>query len=225
MNHFWFRVTTVLIAVYLVAIAATGFWLHSRNNPDAYATFKDMTPVLIAIAAAALTGSIQRRISFLTEVRKLYGQCVSSFESTLQYTYLDKPDQPQFAAVYKELATTIELFRGSFRNAGDGKGRQGLYPFEALKSILEWHSYLRFGNDFKKQSACEARRAMVILWQQYLRPPVLAELDRWTPRSFMSHFWRRGRGVGKSWPLPPEESRKEVFCRRRSLEDVGVGPE
>jgi hypothetical protein len=99
---------------------------------------------------------------------------VSAVESALQYTHLDQPDQTQFAAVYKELASTIELFRGSFRNAGDGKGHRGLFPFEALKSILEWHSFLGFGASFKKAATPEARRAILTLWQQYLRPPVLA---------------------------------------------------
>jgi len=78
MNHLAFRIAMFLIFLYLAAIAAAGFWMHPRY-PDAYQTFKDMIPVLIAIAAAALTGCVQRRISFLTEVRKLYGQ--SSMDS------------------------------------------------------------------------------------------------------------------------------------------------
>ena len=198
-----------LIVVYLLALAGAGFWMHQQYS-DAYAAFKDMIAIFVAIAAAVLTGCVQRRIGFLTEVRKLYGQCVNAVESALQYTYLDKAEQPQFAAVYKELASTIELFRGSFRNAGDGRGHRGLFPFEALKSILEWHSYLGFGKSFKKSEADAARKAILILWQQYLRPPVLAELDRWTPRSFMSHYWSRGRGVGKDWPLPPTDSRPSL---------------
>jgi hypothetical protein len=60
MNHFAFRAAMILIVVYLVAVAAAGFWMHPRY-PDTYATFKDMLPVLIAIAAAALTGYVQRR--------------------------------------------------------------------------------------------------------------------------------------------------------------------
>ena len=126
---------------------------------------------------------------------------MSAVESAFQYTYFDQPTQPQFAAVYKELATAIELFRGSFRNAGDGGGHQGLYPFEALQSILVWHAYLGFDGSFKKAEAPNARKAMLFLWQKYLRPPILSELDRWTPRSFMSHYW--GRGVGADWPLTP----------------------
>src|SRR5215472_2454240 len=130
MNRSAFRAAMFLIVLYLAAVAAAGFFIRPRD-PDTYTTSKDMIPVWIAIAAAALTGCVQRRIGFLAEVRKLYGQCVSAVESALQYTYLVQPEQPQFAAVYKELASTIELFRGSFRNAGDGRGhRRGLYPFE-----------------------------------------------------------------------------------------------
>jgi hypothetical protein len=211
MNHFWFRIAMGLIFIYLLALAGLGFWLHQHqnaNDKDTYAAFKDMIPILVAIAAAILTGCVQRRISFLTEVRKLYAECVKAVESALQYTYLDQAEQTQFATVYKELASTIELFRASFRKAGDGRGRrQGLFPFEALKSILEWHSYLSFGKNFRKSETCKARKAMLVLWQQYLRPPVLTELDRWTPRSFISHYWGRGRLEGEYWPLPPTNSR------------------
>jgi hypothetical protein len=201
MNHTAFRAAMVLIVTYLAALVAVGFWIKLHCSQDIYETFKDMIPVLIAIAAAALAGCIQRRIAFLSDIRKLYGQCVSAIESALQYTYIDQPGQLQFAAVHKELATTIELFRGSFRNADDSRGRRGLFPFEALKAILEWHSYLGFGPSFKKIETPQVRRAMLDLWQQRLRPPVLAELDRWRPRSFMSPGW--GRGVGEDWPLPP----------------------
>ncbi|WP_156951694.1 hypothetical protein [Bradyrhizobium sp. WSM1743] len=44
---------------------------------------------------------------------------------------------------------------------------------------------------------------MTILWQNFLRPPVLSELDRWRPRVVVSHYWDRGRG--KDWPLAPKK--------------------
>ncbi|WP_165421573.1 hypothetical protein [Bradyrhizobium sp. Leo170] len=201
MNRASFRTAISLIVGYLIAVVAGGFWLKSKQRPE-YEVYKDMIPVMIAIAAAVLTGCVQRRIAFLTEVRKLYDQCVKAFESALQYTHLEKAGQSEFAAVYKELACAVELFRGSFRNAGDSGGRQGLYPFEALKSILQWHSYLGFGTAFRvSERTSRARKAMTILWQDHLRPPVLAELDRWRPRFFASHYWNYGRG--KDWPLPP----------------------
>jgi hypothetical protein len=221
MNHSAFRAAMILIILYLVSVAAVGFWMRlTPGYTDTYAAFKDIIPVLIAIAAAALTGCIQRRIAFLTEVRKLYGQCISAVEDALQYTYLTQPDQSQFAAVYKGLASTIELFRGSFRNAGDGPGYQGLYPFEALKSILDWHSYLGFGKSFEQGEAPRARRAMLVLWQQHLRPPVLAELDRWTPRAFISPYW--GRGTGSDWPLPPKPPTRTAVAAE-TVADVAPG--
>jgi hypothetical protein len=180
------------IVVYLAGVFAAAFWIKPKFGPEIYGTYKDMVPVLIAVAAAVLTGCVQRRISFLTEVRKLYDQSIKAFEDALQYTHLKKTDQPQFAAVYNELACTIELFRGSFRNAGDSQGRRGLFPFEALKAITDWHSYLHFGPTYKRWERQRARDAMVILWQEHFRPPLLGELDRHRPWSFSSPYWRRG---------------------------------
>jgi hypothetical protein len=199
MNRTAFQAAISLIVVYLAAVAAVGFWLkNSAAYKTHYDVFRDMIPVMIAGAAAFLTGCVQRRIAFLAEVRKLYDQSVKAFESALQYTHLSKSGQPEFAAVYKELASTIELFRGSFRNAGE------LFPFEALKSILEWHSYLGYGTNFRVSARADARKSMTVLWQKFFRPAILAELDRWRPRVFVSHYWSHGRGT--DWPLAPKKA-------------------
>lgn len=188
------------MVAYLVIVYVARFILSSYF-PSWYTTFKEMISVLIAIAAAILAGCIQSRIAFLTEVRKLYAECVRSLQSSIQYTHQESPNQNEFAQVYREIASAIESMRSCFKNLGETKGQRGLFPFEALKTILDWHVHLGFGASFKAHDAVLARAAIVKLWQNNLRPALLHELNRANPRLFISPYWKSG--VAESWPKPP----------------------
>lgn len=153
-----------------------------------YDVLKDLMPLLLALPVVLLSVLYQRRASFLTSVRSLYESAVNSVQSAIQYTHLEAPSRTEYAAVLKELSTSIELFRGSFSNLGR-EGERGLFPFEALKEISKEVSSLSYGEGFDKHSADRIRFRIVKLWQKKLRPAILNELDRQTPTSFDSPYW------------------------------------
>lgn len=193
-----------MVMLYLVGLIVLAVYL-SGGDPEnqSYRIFKDLIPLLLALPTAWLASVLQRRSSFLTTLQALYRDAVGSVQSAIQYTHKTKPSQVEFAEVQKQISTTIELFRCSFRNLEERKDGTGLFPFEALKTIKEWIDYASFGENSTEEKRAAARRAIVALWQKRIRAPLLNELDRETPTAFDSPYWQLG-DAQTAWDYPPK---------------------
>ncbi len=193
------------VLIYLFGLIVLALWL-SGGNPDShsYRLLKELIPLLLALPTAWLASVLQRRSSFLTTLQALYRDAVNSIQSAIQYTHKTEPSRADFAELQKQLSTTIELFRRSFRNLGEGKDGIGLFPFEALKTIKQWIDYASFENNSTEEKRAAARRAIVGLWQNRIRKPLLNELDRETPGTFDSPYWQTG-NTQTAWEHPPKE--------------------
>jgi len=80
-----------VVAVYLLAVVA-GIALRRRfpgkDNP-VYGTYKDLVPFAIAIPAAWLGYSFQRRASYLQALRSVYTDIVRAVNAAVEYTRWD----------------------------------------------------------------------------------------------------------------------------------------
>jgi hypothetical protein len=204
-------VNVFLVIAYVVLWIAIFTYFTVENHPTRriYATIiKEMIPLIIAIPVAWLTTCFQKRNSFLTNLRTLYDRATLAIQSAIQYTHLPRPSQKEYAAVMKELAATVDLMRGSFKNIKEKRGKGGLYPLETLKIINNWVGYLGFGNTFKKSEAPEVRKNILKLWRRRLRPALFEELDRHRLSRFDSPFLKpRSHTTEKSWPRPPKREK------------------
>jgi hypothetical protein len=190
---------------YLVVLVAVALYLSGGNHPEAkrFLVFKELIPLLLALPTAWLASVFQRRASFLTTLRGLYKDAVASIQSAIQYTHKAEPSQTDFGEVNKQISTSIDLFRGSFRNLEESGASSGLFPFEALKTVREWIDYLGFGQDATADKRKATRDAIVALWQNQIRKPLLNELDREIPTTFDSPFWQSG-DSRPVWNRPPK---------------------
>jgi hypothetical protein len=198
-----------VVIVYLILLILIGVALSAccgGPEKDAFKTFHNLLPVLLAVPGAWLAACFQKRASYLASLRALYERSVSAFEGAHQYTYLDAASQEDFSRIKKELSSVIELFRANFRNLEAEGAKSGLFPFESLKTINDWIDYLGWGVSFRKSERKLVRDGIVKLWTRRLRPSLLAELDRQTPTTFDSPFWGR-RSSEDEWPAPPEKSK------------------
>ncbi|MHA6884640.1 hypothetical protein [Ralstonia pseudosolanacearum] len=172
-----------MICIYVVAVGiGIGLKLLDPFNKDApaYATFKDLVPLIIAIPAAWLGYCFQRRQAYLKDVRDLWSKLVLSVQDSIQYTHLSAPEQPDYARVLKGLSVTTEEVRAVFANVGEAERRIGLYPYEGIKNIHGEISFLGFGEGFSREKATLARQRIVVLWKA-LRWHYLTELERGVP--------------------------------------------
>jgi hypothetical protein len=191
------------IVLYLIFLILLALYLSGGIDPTVkqYIILKDLIPLLLAVPTALLAAVLQRRVSFLSNVRSLYENSVKSVQTAIQYTHIKDPTLTEFATAKKELSTTIELFRGSFKNLREGPNHVGLYPFEALKTVNDWIDHVGVGSDAAGKSR-EARAAIIDLWKSRIRAPLLNELDRQTPTTFDSPYWEFGE-TSTQWKRPP----------------------
>lgn len=124
------------VAIYLMSYIAGASWAKYLNL-DMYAVLKDFVAIAVALPAALLAGAFQRRISYLQALREYWKQLIPAVQSVLQYTYRTAATQEQFASVYVQLSSMIDITRSVFANVPTAGTRSGLYPFENLKDILE----------------------------------------------------------------------------------------
>lgn len=190
MNGQIFRRNVLLVIGVYAATIATGVVLRlvdTSRDALPYATFKDMVPLTIAIPAAWLGYCFQRRQSYLKDVRDLWSKMVVPVQDAIQYTYLNCPEQPDYARVLKGLSAAIEEIRGVFANVDEAEQSVGLFPFEGIKSIHRKISLLGFGNQVSREAADITRREIVEGWKE-LRQRYLGELERNVPARADSPF-------------------------------------
>jgi hypothetical protein len=143
-------------------------------------TTRDSIPLLIAIPAAWLGYCLQRRQSYLKDVRDLWSKLVPAVQDAIQYTHLTTPPQTEYAKLNRSLSIAIEELRAIFANVGARQGQAGLFPFEKIKTIQGIVSRLGFGEGVTTETAKSARTEIVGNWK-LLRNHFLAELERGIP--------------------------------------------
>jgi hypothetical protein len=89
----------IAIGCYAAAIVV-GILLKAafpEKDHPVYSTYKDLVPFVIAIPAAWLGLCVQQRNSYMQQLRKLWSDMVGCVQEGIQYTFLAKPTEDQYA--------------------------------------------------------------------------------------------------------------------------------
>jgi hypothetical protein len=160
-----------------MAIGA-GLWRSSERTD--YNTFKDLLPLVVALPAAWFGFCLQRRASYLQQVRIVWSLMVDAVQTAIQYTHRSTPSEGDLGDAHLRLSRAIDEVRAVYRNLGEGPGKRGRYPFESLKAIPRLLNDLGYGAPLKPDEAKRVRETIVELWQQ-LQPGFLHEFERESP--------------------------------------------
>lgn len=183
------RCFSIAVAIYAVATVA-GITIRIFDRTDGtviYSTFKDMIPFVIAIPAAWLGYCLQRRSSYLQQLRTLWSRLVEAIQRGTHYTYLDNPTKEQHAEVLRSISVSIDEVRGVFTNLNENDTNIGLYPFEPIKDIYGLIQDLGYAHDTPKGKRDKIREKIFALWQE-ARRELLKEFDREVPTFSHSHW-------------------------------------
>ncbi len=175
--------------VYLIAVAA-GVLIRiydTTTNSVIYSTYKDMIPFIIAIPAAWLGYCLQRRSSYLQQLRILWSTLVKAVLKANQYTYIESPSREQYSETLCCLSAAIEETRGVFMNRGEKDNKIGFYPFEPIKDIFGLISDLDCDKQFTAVERKETRNKIYVLWAD-MRRELLKEFDREVPTFSHTHW-------------------------------------
>lgn len=177
-------IAVVIAYVALVALAFVirGVWYDDpRGTSWQYATYKDVLPLLVAIPAAWLAFSVQRRMSYLQQLRLIWSKLVEAVQSALEYTDLESPEASDQQKTLRTIRIVIDEIRALFKNVGETDRRRGVYPFGEVKNI---HDLVRdlSPTSFTPTAAAKTRAEILSHWKQAQRF-LLPEFDREEPAS------------------------------------------
>ena len=175
------------IYLFAVLVGASIRYFDDTTDTVIYGTYKDMIPFLIAIPAAWLGYSLQRRASYLAQLRSLWSSLVNAVQIALEYTYLSDSKNESYRQVLHCLSCTIDEVRGVFMNLGESEKKRGLYPFEPIKDIYNIIRNLDCNNKPSEQERENARKKIAALWGE-VRKELLKEFDREIPTFSHSHW-------------------------------------
>jgi hypothetical protein len=83
-------VTVIVLGIYAVTgIGLSWFGQKPLKDNDLYTVYKDVTGPLVALLAALLGFSFQRRNSYLQALRDLWKILIPAVQGAIRYTYLD----------------------------------------------------------------------------------------------------------------------------------------
>jgi hypothetical protein len=154
--------------------------------------YKSTVTLVLAVPAAILAGSFQRRVSYLQGLRDLWKQMIPAVQLALQYTHSPQPaPRDAFAKCFVELSTAIDSLRSVFKNLPNDT-RKGLYPYQNLKDILSIIGWLGYGNWRTRSEREKARTRIVKLWNQMFEA-MLVEFDRDEPLIPVSKYLAGGK--------------------------------
>lgn len=183
-----------VIAIYFAAIVAAIAIRIFDNTREAvvYSTYKDLIPLLIALPAAWLGYCLQRRNSYMQQLRSLWSKLVETIQHANQYTYLDSPTKEQHATSCQKISIAIDEIRGVFMNLGESsrggyKSGKGLYPFEPIKDIHKAVTAVGHGETATREALLALRKEIFRQWKM-VRDELLKEFDREEPTHFHSRY-------------------------------------
>jgi hypothetical protein len=178
------KIFVAAICFYACALLV-GLTLKLCGYEYGYQIFKDLNPLLIAIPAAYLTYSLQRRLSYLQALRDFWKILIPAVQAAVQYTHLDGPDKNEFSIVARDLSTVVDAARGVFHNIPLKNNKIGLYPYEPLKDIYSVLSWVREGRSPHERHL--ARRCILQLWYD-VHSALLLEFDLEVPSRPVSKY-------------------------------------
>ncbi len=172
------RSTTAVIAVYM-AVIAIGVILRMTDVSSAnvlYSTYKDLIGLFIAIPAAYLAFSFQRRASYLHSLHALWRTLLEGVHSARSFTYLEGSTSTEYSHVLNQLSVALDEVRGVFKNI-PFKGTPCWYPFEPLHQIHDTVRDLGWGEKATTVRRETARAQIESMWEP-VREQMLLEFDR-----------------------------------------------
>jgi len=171
-------VVVIAFPIYLYGAACEAWY---------YKLYKDLIPVFVSFPLAWLGFCLQRRMSYLQQLRVLWSKLIDAVQKSIQYTYKKKPTQDEYGAVLTSISSAIEEVRGVFSNINESDKNIGLYPFEPIKRIYDTISDLGYGEDYEFSAARDARKLIMGLWK-IARTEILKEFDREVP-TWSVDYW------------------------------------
>ncbi len=181
------RCFRIAIAIYVIAVVI-GIIIRIYDKTDhiiVYSTFKDAIPFVIAIPAVWLGYCLQRRLSYLQQLRSLWSRIVEAIQQAIHYTFNGNPTKEEYINTLKVLSVAIDEVRGVFKNLGESDKTIGLYPFEPIKDIYGLTKDLGLSVDTEQKD--EVRQKIFALWRE-ARKELLKEFDREVPTFPHSHW-------------------------------------
>ena len=177
-----FITTLIVMGAYVIAL---GMGIVLRIvDPDLkgliYSTYKDLIPLLIAVPAAYLAYSFQRRNNYVQALRKLWSDLIAAVQEARTYTYSQSTTFEQYSKVLSKLSMVIEEARGVFLNIKAKETTDGYYPFEPIKEIYNDIEDLGFGDKVTKEKKTKVRHEINARWK-LVRSQLLREFDRDVP--------------------------------------------
>lgn len=144
-----FAVYAALVFVLVAALAAKGLailpagWLQAVHLPRGishvaagiYDFLKDMSVVIVTIAAVYLANLLQRRSNFVERLEEEWVRIVSAKADLLAWCQSDAPTREAYLQVTMELSRAIDTMRIAYRNVGETDVLVGLYPFAPLHNM------------------------------------------------------------------------------------------
>lgn len=176
------RITLMVICTYVLAILLGILLRVCDTGPDwiIYSTYKDLIPLIIAIPAAYLAFSFQRRSSYVQAMRAYWSMLVRAVQSAYCYTYECQPSFEQHCRVLKELRIVIDEARGVFENIRIPEDPRGWYPFQPIKDMYKDILVFGYGVNVSLEEQ-EALRSRIDKRWKLVRSELLREFDRDVP--------------------------------------------
>jgi hypothetical protein len=176
------RITLAVIGIYLMAIILGIILRLCDSGPEwlLYSTYKDLIPLVIAIPAAYLAYSFQRRGSYVQALRAYWSLLVRAVQGAYSYTNQSQPSFDQYSKVLTDLSVVIDEARGIFENLPVRGKPVGWYPFEPIKEIRRDLYNLGYGEAVTAEKLDALRSRIDRRWK-LVRKELLREFDRDVP--------------------------------------------
>lgn len=176
------RITFTVISIYFMAILLGVVLRFCDSGPEwlIYSTYKDLLPLVIAIPAAYLAFSFQRRGSYFQALRAYWSLLVRAVQGAYSYTNQPQPSFEQYSKVLTDLSVVIDEARGIFENLPVRGKPLGWYPFEPIKEIHKDLHSLGYGESVTAEKL-EALRGRIKRRWKLVRAELLREFDRDVP--------------------------------------------
>lgn len=180
-RQLFFQVLGVVVIYLLLVTAGVILRLRFPGKEDwVYGTYKDLVPFAIAIPAAWLGYSFQRRASYLQALRGMYQEIVRAVNAAVEYTRWDTDrTEVDFRKTIEQLSTATDLLRGVFENVPRKQYPLGIYPYETLKDIRSIIAWLGYGERWRGEKD-RAHEGVAKIWV-LMHSALLQEFDRAVP--------------------------------------------
>lgn len=187
--------------IFFYVIALLFFFLVDPNG-DLSKRLKNALPFFIVLPVGWLAECYRRRAAYQNSVMSAYIALVEDVQLAIHYTYRNYPKEDDYHAARMAISSSIDKLRAHFLNFKQKNDQVGLYPLEGIKTIYKWIEYVGYDGNWKGEEASEqTRSAIIFVWSQKVRDPLLNELDRFKLEKEASPY------LGdKNWQLPPYEA-------------------